>query len=116
MVAPMVRLLRANCHRDGHLRHHGRTAASDQAAVDQQHATAGARGFDRGIHAGAARPDDEDVGFGPHRLTAHLRPLCSSETPSTWEDIIGNQREYYHPNSWPLAVAPLPYRRGIGVA
>src|SRR5215470_407815 len=76
MVAPMVRCLRANGHGDGHLRHHRRTAASDQAAVDQQHATASACGFDRGIHSGAARPNDEDVRFDPHRLTTHTaRPL-----------------------------------------
>src|SRR5262245_44260008 len=79
MVAPMVRHLRAKCHGDGHLGHHRRTAASDQAAVDQQHATTGARGFDCGIHSGAARPNDEDVRFGPHRLTAHVWPPGAAE-------------------------------------
>ena len=68
VMAPVVRRLGAERHRDRHLRHHGRAAAADQAAVDQQHAAAGARRLDRGIHAGRAGADHQHIGFDLHRL------------------------------------------------
>ena len=64
--APVIRRLRAERDRDRHLRHDGGAAASDQAAVEQEHTATCARGLDRGIHAGAARSDDQDVGFDMH--------------------------------------------------
>ena len=69
--APVVRRLRTERDGDGHLRHHGGAAAADQAAVGEQHAAAGARGLDRRIHAGAARSDDQDVGFDMRGGSAH---------------------------------------------
>ena len=68
MVGPVVGRLLAERDRDGHLRHHRRAAAPDQAAVGEQHARTGARCFDRRIHAGAARSDDEHVGLDVHGL------------------------------------------------
>jgi len=47
---------------DGHLRHHGGSAAADETSVNQQHTGALPRRLDRRIHAGAARSDHEDVG------------------------------------------------------
>ena len=87
MMAPVVRRLGAERHRDRHLRHHGRAAAADQAPVDQQHAAAGAGGLDRGIHAGRAGADHQHVGFDPHRLghggscahAANLNPPANSK-------------------------------------
>ena len=67
VMAPVVGRLGAERHRDRHLRHHGRAAAADQAAVDQEHAAAGARRLDRGIHAGRAGADHQHVGFDLHR-------------------------------------------------
>ena len=71
VIAPVVRRLRAERDRDRHLRHHGGAAAADQAAVGEQHAAAGARGLDRRIHAGAARSDDQHVGFDMRGASAH---------------------------------------------
>ena len=71
VVAPVVGRLRAERHRDRHLRHHGGAAAADQAAVGEQDAAAGARGLDRRIHAGAARSDDQHVGLDMHGVSAH---------------------------------------------
>ena len=68
MMAPVVGRLGAERDRDRHLRHHGRAAAADQAAVDQQHAAAGARRLDRGVHAGRAGADHQHIGFDLHRL------------------------------------------------
>ena len=64
--APVIRRLRAERDRDRHLRHDGGAAAADQAAVEQEHVATCARSLDRGIHAGAARSDDQDVGFDMH--------------------------------------------------
>ena len=69
--APVIRRLRTEGDRDGHLRHHGRAAAADQAAVGEQHAAARAGGFDRRIHAGPARSDDQDVGFDMRGASVH---------------------------------------------
>jgi hypothetical protein len=61
MVLPVVGLFLAHrdCH--GHLRHDGRAAAPDQAAIHQQHPGACARRRNRRVHAGATGPDDQDV-------------------------------------------------------
>jgi hypothetical protein len=85
MKAPVVRRLRTECHGDGHLRHHGGAAAADQAAVGEQDTAASARGFDRRIHAGAARSDDQDVGFDMPGSSAHAGvpyPALISQSPA----------------------------------
>src|SRR5947208_16497751 len=68
MKAPVIRRLRAERGGNRHLRHDGRAAAADQAAVDEENAATRARGLDRRIHAGTARSDDQDVGFDVHGL------------------------------------------------
>jgi hypothetical protein len=71
VMAPMIGCLRPERDRDRHLRHHGRAAASDQAAVGEKHLRARARRLDRRIHAGAARSNDQDVGLHMHGFGAH---------------------------------------------
>ena len=71
VMAPVVRRLRAERDRDRHLRHDGGAAAPDQAAVGEEDAAARAGSLDRRIHAGAARSDDQDVGFHVHGFRAH---------------------------------------------
>ena len=71
VMVPVVRRLRAERDRDCHLRHHGGAAAADQAAVGEQHVSAGARGLDRREHAGGAGADHQDVGFGTHWRISH---------------------------------------------
>ena len=61
MVAPVIAPLVLEGCRDRHLRHDGRPAASDQAALGEQHRAAAARGLERRVHAGAAGPDHENV-------------------------------------------------------
>ena len=63
----------------------GRAAPADQAAVDQQHLSAGARRREGGIHAGRTGADDEDLcvqlmrGFQPTDLTAQQFSLAIHE-------------------------------------
>ncbi len=73
MVTPVIGRLLAQRDRDGHLRHHGGAAAPDQAAVEQEHRGAAPRRLDGRIHAGAARSNDQDVGFDVHGLCGHAR-------------------------------------------
>jgi hypothetical protein len=48
---------------DGHLRHDRRAAAADQTLVEEHNAPGtGARSRDRGVHAGAARADNQHIG------------------------------------------------------
>ena len=68
VMTPVVVRLRAQGHRNGHLRHDRRAAAPDQAAIGQQHAATGARGLDGGIHAGGSGADDEHVRLGVQGL------------------------------------------------
>jgi hypothetical protein len=79
VMAPMVGRLRPERDRDRHLRHHGRAAASDQAAVGEKHLRARARRLDRRIHAGAARSDDQDIRFHMHGFGAHAHPRLTAE-------------------------------------
>jgi len=63
MGMPIVGAFFTERRRDRHLRHDRRTAATDQALVHEQHTLgSGARRRDRGVHAGAAGPDDQDIG------------------------------------------------------
>jgi hypothetical protein len=71
MMAPMVGGLGAEGHSDGHLRHHRGAATTDQAAVGEKHLMAHACCLDRRVHARSAGPDDQDVGFGAHRVLGH---------------------------------------------
>ena len=68
VIAPVVRHLLAERHRHRHLRHHGRAAPADQAAIDQQHRRVRLVGRDRGGHAGRAGTDHQHVGRKPHTL------------------------------------------------
>jgi hypothetical protein len=79
MVAPVVGGLAAEGDRHRHLRHHGCPAPTDEAAVNQHDAASRSRRRDCRIHAGAARSNDQDFGFGVHGLMAHAgAPRCSS--------------------------------------
>ena len=73
MMLPVIRHVLAERGRHGHLRHDGRAAAPDQAAVDEQHADVLLRGRERGRHAGAARADDEHVGREMGGLFGHVK-------------------------------------------
>jgi len=61
------RLLGERCC-DRHLSHHGGAAAADQAALGENHGRAGARGFERSVHACGAGADHQHVGLQMHRL------------------------------------------------
>jgi hypothetical protein len=71
VIGPVVRRLRAERDGDRHLRHHGRAATPDQAAVDEHDRRAGARRLDRCIHAGRAGADHQHVGRRLHGLAGH---------------------------------------------
>ncbi|MNL45229.1 hypothetical protein D3C87_1678600 [compost metagenome] len=62
VMAPMVFGLLAQRGGHRHLRHDGRAAAADQAAVGQHHPAARLRGCHGGAHARRARADHQDVG------------------------------------------------------
>ena len=85
VMAPVVVGLRAQRHRNGHLRHDRCAAAPDQAAIGQQHAATGARGLDGGIHAGGSGADDEHVRLGVQGLFGSVhggrmrRPIARSQ-------------------------------------
>ena len=82
VMTPVVVRLRAQSHRNGHLRHHRCAAAADQAAIRQQHAATGARGLDGRIHAGRPGADHEHVRLGVQGLSGSvhgsrmLRPIA----------------------------------------
>ena len=62
MSMPVVGAFLAERRRHRHLRHDRRAAAANKALVDQQHPLGpAARGGDRGVHAGAAGPDNQDI-------------------------------------------------------
>ena len=62
MRGPVVGAFLAQRRRHRHLRHHRGAAAADEALVGEQHLPGpGPRGGDRGIHAGAAGPDDQHI-------------------------------------------------------
>jgi hypothetical protein len=65
-MAPVVGDFLAERHRHRHLRHDGRPAAADQAAIDQEDTAARPRRLDRGIHAGRAGADHQHVGVNLH--------------------------------------------------
>ena len=88
MMRPVIGRLGAERNRDRHLRHHGGAAAPDQAAVGEQHVAAGARGLDRGIQAGGAGADHQDVGFGAHRIVRHGRPRGESRLQLSIATIV----------------------------
>jgi hypothetical protein len=62
MIFPMIRGLFAEGCCDRHLRHHGRPAAADQAAVGKNDRSALPRRFQRRIHACATGADHQNVG------------------------------------------------------
>jgi len=64
VVTPVVVRLRAQGHGHGHLRHDGRAAPADEAAIGKQYAATGVRGLDGCIHAGGSRADHEHVRLG----------------------------------------------------
>ena len=78
VVAPVVGRLGPERGRNRHLRHHGGAAAADQAALGEHDVYPRARGRDRRIHAGASRPDDQDIGLNMHGFMAHAEPRSAS--------------------------------------
>ena len=67
MMLPVIWRLFGKGGSDRHLRHHRGAATPDQAAVRQHHGRTRPRGFKRGVHAGAAGPDHQDVGLDMRR-------------------------------------------------
>ena len=80
VVTPMIGRLGAERDGDRHLRHHGGAAAADQAAVGEQHVAAAARRLDRGVHAGGAGADHQDVRFRTHRFGSHATSATNTRT------------------------------------
>ena len=103
MMRPVIRFLLADRGRNRHLRHDRRAAAADQALIDQYGIGAIPRGGDRGVHAGAACANHQNIATSAVMISIKflydgayfnscVRPAENRQPPVNSRPLVPNQQ------------------------